>query len=192
MYRAAKSDIGHLPPLTASSPHSSRTITPRIAAQRNRRNTPTTGKTRMLATRNAQITVCKSLIAINTAALSRLSACALREFSVALRAASVSSWHKGEHPPRYESVECVAVSGIHGNTEAERKRRLLTVCGKAAPSALELTAAVEREASKRPAAMRLSTPKFSTCKRRFHKIRFRALGMCSRTKPQGCRITPPL
>jgi hypothetical protein len=42
--RAAKSDSGHLPPLSASTPHSSRTSPVRIAAQRNRRMIPMTGK----------------------------------------------------------------------------------------------------------------------------------------------------
>jgi len=54
VYRAAKSDSGHLPPLAASRPHSNRTITLRIAAQRNRRNKPATGKSKMLAARDAQ------------------------------------------------------------------------------------------------------------------------------------------
>jgi hypothetical protein len=44
----------------------------RIAAQRNRRNKPATGKARMVAARNAQMTVCKSLIAVNTETLSLL------------------------------------------------------------------------------------------------------------------------
>src|SRR5579864_8735120 len=68
--RAATSVRGHLPPLTTNTPHSSRTIKLRIAAQRNRRNQPVTGKARMLAARNAQITVCRSLIAVNAETIS--------------------------------------------------------------------------------------------------------------------------
>src|SRR6516162_897814 len=63
--QAAISVSGHLPPLTASSPYSRRTMTDRIAAPRNRRNTPTTGKARILAARNAQITVCSSLMDVS-------------------------------------------------------------------------------------------------------------------------------
>src|SRR5260370_36351154 len=63
--RGRRSDSGHLPPLRASTPHSSRTSPVRRAAQRNRRNTPTTGKATMLAAKTAQITVCESLIAVN-------------------------------------------------------------------------------------------------------------------------------
>ena len=78
--RAAKSDSGHLPPLTAGTPHS-RTITVRIAAQRNRRNTPATGKARMLVARNAQTAVtrcedttpCMIAVGFNQVAGERLS-----------------------------------------------------------------------------------------------------------------------
>jgi hypothetical protein len=59
MYRVAQSDSGHLPPSAASTAHSSRTITVRIAAQPNRRNTPATGSRTMLPARAAQITVCR-------------------------------------------------------------------------------------------------------------------------------------
>jgi len=72
VYRAAKSVSGHLPPLAAKTPHSSRIITVRIAAQRNRRDTPATGKTRMPAAKNAQITVCRILMAVNTSISSLL------------------------------------------------------------------------------------------------------------------------
>jgi hypothetical protein len=63
--RWAKSDSGHLPPLTASTPHSSSTRPLRIAAQRNRRITPVSGSTTMLPARMAQTMVCKSLIVVS-------------------------------------------------------------------------------------------------------------------------------
>src|SRR6266545_3576037 len=63
--RWAKSDSGHLPPLTASTPHSSSTSPVKITAQRNRRNIPISGSTTMLPARMAQTTVCKSLIAVS-------------------------------------------------------------------------------------------------------------------------------
>jgi hypothetical protein len=72
VYRAAKSVNGHLPPFIASTPHSSKTTALMIMAKRNRRNTPTRGNARMLAARNAQMAVCRSLIAVNTRILSQL------------------------------------------------------------------------------------------------------------------------
>ena len=63
---AAKSVKGHLPPLRARTLHSSRTSPVNMVAQRNLRITAVIGNARILAARSAQISVCKSLIAVNT------------------------------------------------------------------------------------------------------------------------------
>lgn len=51
--------------MTASTMHSRSTSPVKIAAQRNRRSTPTTGRATMLPARIAQIIVRKNLIAVS-------------------------------------------------------------------------------------------------------------------------------